>query len=101
MLNMHVSCCSAWLTRPKGKCAPLVASDHPADLAAGGGADTQARLLLWSVERTIAGLSDLAQHGETRALRAVTRPSSASPAAGTAKKHAQEQADLISRAFDR
>ena len=45
--------------------------------------------------------ADLAQHGETRALRAVTRPSSASPAAGTAKKHAQEQADLISRAFDR
>lgn len=45
--------------------------------------------------------ADLAQHGETRALRAVTRPPSASPAAGTAKKHAQEQADLISRAFDR
>ncbi|MFF5323507.1 multifunctional oxoglutarate decarboxylase/oxoglutarate dehydrogenase thiamine pyrophosphate-binding subunit/dihydrolipoyllysine-residue succinyltransferase subunit [Janibacter hoylei] len=45
--------------------------------------------------------ADLAQHGETRALRAVTRPASASPAAGTAKKHAQEQADLISRAFDR
>ncbi|MGW3546336.1 multifunctional oxoglutarate decarboxylase/oxoglutarate dehydrogenase thiamine pyrophosphate-binding subunit/dihydrolipoyllysine-residue succinyltransferase subunit [Janibacter hoylei] len=45
--------------------------------------------------------ADLAEHGETRALRAVTRPASASPAAGTAKKHAQEQADLISRAFDR
>ncbi|WP_282071666.1 multifunctional oxoglutarate decarboxylase/oxoglutarate dehydrogenase thiamine pyrophosphate-binding subunit/dihydrolipoyllysine-residue succinyltransferase subunit [Janibacter hoylei] len=45
--------------------------------------------------------ADLAEHGETRALRAVTRPPSASPAAGTAKKHAQEQADLISRAFDR
>ncbi|KRE35526.1 alpha-ketoglutarate decarboxylase [Janibacter sp. Soil728] len=45
--------------------------------------------------------ADLAAHGETRALRAVTRPPSASPAAGTAKKHAQEQAELISRAFDR
>ncbi|WKV16391.1 multifunctional oxoglutarate decarboxylase/oxoglutarate dehydrogenase thiamine pyrophosphate-binding subunit/dihydrolipoyllysine-residue succinyltransferase subunit [Janibacter limosus] len=45
--------------------------------------------------------ADLAAHGETRALRAVTRPPSASPAAGTAKKHAREQADLIARAFDR
>ncbi|MGN7246476.1 multifunctional oxoglutarate decarboxylase/oxoglutarate dehydrogenase thiamine pyrophosphate-binding subunit/dihydrolipoyllysine-residue succinyltransferase subunit [Janibacter anophelis] len=45
--------------------------------------------------------ADLAEHGETRALRAVTRPPSASPAAGTAKKHAVEQADLIARAFDR
>ncbi|WP_068266288.1 multifunctional oxoglutarate decarboxylase/oxoglutarate dehydrogenase thiamine pyrophosphate-binding subunit/dihydrolipoyllysine-residue succinyltransferase subunit [Janibacter limosus] len=45
--------------------------------------------------------ADLAANGETRALRAVTRPPSASPAAGTAKKHAQEQADLIARAFDR
>mgnify|MGYP001507043216 FL=1 len=44
---------------------------------------------------------DLAKHGETRGLTAVTRPPSASPAAGTAKKHAQEQADLIARAFDR
>ena len=45
--------------------------------------------------------ADLAAQGETRAVQAVTRPPSASPAAGTAKKHAQEQADLISRAFDR
>ncbi|CAM4085147.1 multifunctional oxoglutarate decarboxylase/oxoglutarate dehydrogenase thiamine pyrophosphate-binding subunit/dihydrolipoyllysine-residue succinyltransferase subunit [Janibacter anophelis] len=45
--------------------------------------------------------ADMAEHGETRALRAVTRPPSASPAAGTAKKHAVEQADLIARAFDR
>lgn len=45
--------------------------------------------------------ADLAEHGEARALRAVTRPPSASPAAGTAKKHAVEQADLIARAFDR
>ena len=45
--------------------------------------------------------ADLAKHGETRGLTAVTRPPSASPAAGTAKKHAQEQADLIARAFDR
>ena len=30
----------------------------------GGNAETQARLLLWSVERTIAGLSDLAQRGD-------------------------------------
>ncbi|MFJ6131725.1 multifunctional oxoglutarate decarboxylase/oxoglutarate dehydrogenase thiamine pyrophosphate-binding subunit/dihydrolipoyllysine-residue succinyltransferase subunit [Janibacter terrae] len=44
---------------------------------------------------------DLAAHGETRTLRAVTRPASASPAAGTAKKHAAEQADIIRTAFDR
>ena len=36
----------------------------------------------------------LAQHGETRQLRVIARPSSASPAAGTAKKHAAEQAAL-------
>ncbi len=44
---------------------------------------------------------DLAAHGETRTLRAVTRPASASPAAGTAKKHAAEQAEIIRTAFDR
>ena len=43
----------------------------------------------------------LAQHGETRQLRVIARPSSASPAAGTAKKHAAEQAALMQAAFDR
>jgi 2-oxoglutarate dehydrogenase E1 component len=45
--------------------------------------------------------ADLAEHGETRQLRVVARPASASPAAGTAKKHAQEQAELLRQAFDR
>ncbi len=45
--------------------------------------------------------ADLAEYGETRPLQAVTRVASASPAAGTAKKHAVEQEDLIRRAFDR
>src|SRR5699024_12283858 len=44
---------------------------------------------------------DLAEHGETRQLSVVARPASASPAAGTAKKHAVEQAELIRTAFDR
>lgn len=43
----------------------------------------------------------LAAHGEERPLRVVARPASASPAAGTAKKHAAEQAALMSAAFDR
>ena len=45
--------------------------------------------------------ADLAQHGETRPLSVVARPASASPAAGTAKKHAAEQAELIRTAFER
>lgn len=45
--------------------------------------------------------ADLAQYGETRQLNVVARPASASPAAGTAKKHAVEQAELIRAAFDR
>jgi 2-oxoglutarate decarboxylase len=43
----------------------------------------------------------LAAHGEHRSLRSVSRPSSASPASGSPKKHAAEQADLMSGAFDR
>ncbi|GAA3611320.1 multifunctional oxoglutarate decarboxylase/oxoglutarate dehydrogenase thiamine pyrophosphate-binding subunit/dihydrolipoyllysine-residue succinyltransferase subunit [Marihabitans asiaticum] len=43
----------------------------------------------------------LAEHGETRQLRVVARPASASPAAGTAKKHAAEQAAIMQAAFDR
>ncbi len=43
----------------------------------------------------------LAEHGEQRPLRVVARPASASPAAGTAKKHAAEQAALMQTAFDR
>ena len=45
--------------------------------------------------------ADLAQYGETRQLSVVARPASASPAAGTAKKHAIEQAELVRAAFDR
>ncbi|MDQ1531799.1 MAG: multifunctional 2-oxoglutarate metabolism enzyme [Microbacteriaceae bacterium] len=36
-----------------------------------------------------------------RRLQVVSRPASASPAAGSAKRHAQEQADLIQRVFAR
>ncbi|MGG5260010.1 multifunctional oxoglutarate decarboxylase/oxoglutarate dehydrogenase thiamine pyrophosphate-binding subunit/dihydrolipoyllysine-residue succinyltransferase subunit [Phycicoccus avicenniae] len=43
----------------------------------------------------------LAAHGEERRLRVVSRPPSASPAAGSTKQHQAEQADLVARAFDR
>ncbi|OFT55584.1 type I polyketide synthase [Corynebacterium sp. HMSC05H05] len=44
---------------------PFAAPSVSGSLAdVGGNAETQARLLLWSVERTIAGLSDLAQAGD-------------------------------------
>ncbi|HEX6916901.1 MAG TPA: multifunctional oxoglutarate decarboxylase/oxoglutarate dehydrogenase thiamine pyrophosphate-binding subunit/dihydrolipoyllysine-residue succinyltransferase subunit, partial [Phycicoccus sp.] len=43
----------------------------------------------------------LAAHEETRPLHVVSRAPSASPAAGSTKKHAAEQADLLARAFDR
>ena len=43
----------------------------------------------------------LADLGETRALRVASRAPSASPATGSSKKHALQQAALIARAFDR
>jgi 2-oxoglutarate decarboxylase len=43
----------------------------------------------------------LAEHGEQRPLRVVSRPASASPATGSAKVHAVEQEALMARAFDR
>ncbi|WP_109473845.1 multifunctional oxoglutarate decarboxylase/oxoglutarate dehydrogenase thiamine pyrophosphate-binding subunit/dihydrolipoyllysine-residue succinyltransferase subunit [Ornithinimicrobium cavernae] len=43
----------------------------------------------------------MAQHGEERPLRVVSRPASASPATGSSKVHAIEQASLIKTAFDR
>ncbi|QDO89690.1 multifunctional oxoglutarate decarboxylase/oxoglutarate dehydrogenase thiamine pyrophosphate-binding subunit/dihydrolipoyllysine-residue succinyltransferase subunit [Ornithinimicrobium ciconiae] len=43
----------------------------------------------------------MAQSGEKRPLRVVCRPASASPATGSAKVHAVEQAALIKEAFDR
>ncbi|GGL30307.1 multifunctional oxoglutarate decarboxylase/oxoglutarate dehydrogenase thiamine pyrophosphate-binding subunit/dihydrolipoyllysine-residue succinyltransferase subunit [Phycicoccus endophyticus] len=43
----------------------------------------------------------LAAHGEERPIRVVSRPRSASPAAGSTKQHQAEQADLVARAFDR
>jgi 2-oxoglutarate dehydrogenase E1 component len=42
----------------------------------------------------------LAALGETRALQVAARPASASPATGSSKKHALQQAQLIARAFD-
>ena len=43
----------------------------------------------------------LAGLGETRALRVASRAPSASPATGSSKKHALEQAELIAKAFGR
>ncbi|MBR7743765.1 multifunctional oxoglutarate decarboxylase/oxoglutarate dehydrogenase thiamine pyrophosphate-binding subunit/dihydrolipoyllysine-residue succinyltransferase subunit [Phycicoccus sp. BSK3Z-2] len=43
----------------------------------------------------------LAEYGETRPIRVVCRAKSASPAAGSTKQHAAEQADIVARAFDR
>ena len=43
----------------------------------------------------------LAEAGENRPIRSVSRPRSASPAAGSTKQHQAEQADLVARAFDR
>ena len=43
----------------------------------------------------------LTDRGETRALRVASRAPSASPATGSSKKHALQQAELIARAFDR
>ncbi|HET7303304.1 MAG TPA: multifunctional oxoglutarate decarboxylase/oxoglutarate dehydrogenase thiamine pyrophosphate-binding subunit/dihydrolipoyllysine-residue succinyltransferase subunit [Segeticoccus sp.] len=43
----------------------------------------------------------LKEHGDDRMLRSVTRPASASPATGSSKMHAAEEADLLRRAFDR
>jgi multifunctional 2-oxoglutarate metabolism enzyme len=43
----------------------------------------------------------LAAHAEGRALRVVSRPASASPATGSSKKHAAQQAALVAQAFDR
>ncbi|CCH77633.1 Putative 2-oxoglutarate dehydrogenase (E1 subunit) (sucA) (1.2.4.2 eller 2-oxoglutarate decarboxylase 4.1.1.71) [Nostocoides japonicum T1-X7] len=43
----------------------------------------------------------LADQGVRRPLRVVSRAASASPATGSSKRHAAEQADLVARAFDR
>jgi 2-oxoglutarate decarboxylase len=43
----------------------------------------------------------LASRGETRALQVASRAASASPATGSSKKHALQQAQLIAKAFDR
>ncbi|MGO0574896.1 multifunctional oxoglutarate decarboxylase/oxoglutarate dehydrogenase thiamine pyrophosphate-binding subunit/dihydrolipoyllysine-residue succinyltransferase subunit [Ornithinimicrobium panacihumi] len=43
----------------------------------------------------------LAEHGETRPLRVVSRPASASPSTGSTKVHAIEQEALMHQAFER
>ena len=43
---------------------------------------------------------ELAKHLEGRTLKVASRPASASPATGSTKRSAQEQADLIARALD-
>jgi 2-oxoglutarate dehydrogenase E1 component len=44
---------------------------------------------------------DLCDLGETRPWRVVARKAAASPATGSSKKHAAEQAELMERAFGR
>jgi 2-oxoglutarate decarboxylase len=44
---------------------------------------------------------DLSARGEKRPVRVVSRPASASPATGSSKKHAAEQAELMDAAFGR
>ncbi|WP_414654628.1 multifunctional oxoglutarate decarboxylase/oxoglutarate dehydrogenase thiamine pyrophosphate-binding subunit/dihydrolipoyllysine-residue succinyltransferase subunit [Intrasporangium sp.] len=44
---------------------------------------------------------DLSELGETRVPRVVSRKASASPATGSSKKHAAEQAEILERAFGR
>ena len=43
----------------------------------------------------------LAELGETRQLRIVSRKASASPATGSSKRHAEQQAELVAAAFAR
>jgi 2-oxoglutarate dehydrogenase E1 component len=43
----------------------------------------------------------LAEHGETRSLRVVSRKASASPATGSSRRHAEQQQELIAAAFAR
>nr|WP_284291538.1 hypothetical protein [Angustibacter aerolatus] len=43
----------------------------------------------------------LPEHLGGRPLHRASRPASASPAAGSTKKHEQEQRDLLAQAFDR
>jgi multifunctional 2-oxoglutarate metabolism enzyme len=43
----------------------------------------------------------LADRGETRAIHVASRTASASPATGSSKKHAVQQAELIAKAFNR
>ncbi len=43
----------------------------------------------------------LAAAGESRPLRVVSRPASASPASGSTRKHAAQESELVARAFDR
>jgi 2-oxoglutarate dehydrogenase E1 component len=43
----------------------------------------------------------LAELGETRLLRIVSRKASASPATGSSKRHAEQQAELVAAAFAR
>ena len=44
---------------------------------------------------------NLPEHLRGRALLRVSRPASASPAAGSSKKHAAEQSTLLRQSFDR
>ncbi|MFN8028994.1 MAG: multifunctional oxoglutarate decarboxylase/oxoglutarate dehydrogenase thiamine pyrophosphate-binding subunit/dihydrolipoyllysine-residue succinyltransferase subunit [Dermatophilaceae bacterium] len=44
---------------------------------------------------------ELAERGYTKPLRVASRPASASPATGSSKKHAAEEAILLAAAFDR
>ncbi|GMA18523.1 multifunctional oxoglutarate decarboxylase/oxoglutarate dehydrogenase thiamine pyrophosphate-binding subunit/dihydrolipoyllysine-residue succinyltransferase subunit [Arsenicicoccus piscis] len=85
--------------------APLPAAEIAKEVAAYPGAE-----LVWVQEEpanqgawSFVDLNRqlLVDQGETRPLRLVSRPASASPATGSSKKHAAEQADLVERAFAR
>jgi multifunctional 2-oxoglutarate metabolism enzyme len=86
--------------------APLPAKEIQAELAKYPGAD-----VLWVQDEpqnqgawpfmalNLPGA--LAELGDARTLGVVSRPASASPATGSSKRHAEQQAELVERAFAR
>jgi 2-oxoglutarate dehydrogenase E1 component len=86
--------------------APLPAKEIQAELAKYPGAD-----VLWVQDEpqnqgawpfmalNLPGA--LAELGDARTLGVVSRPASASPATGSSKRHAEQQAELVERAFTR
>ena len=66
------------------------------------GASFVIALILWQIGYMALNLPEaLAALGDTRPLRCVSRPPSASPATGSTKKHQTEQESLLAEAFGR